>query len=98
MKTFKEEYQHWLDSPALSEAEWQELKAIENDDKEIEARFFAPLEFGTAGLRGEMAVGLHRMNVHHPPRHPGFRERHQGRGAGGLRKGRGHCLRLQGEQ
>ena len=64
MKTFKEEYQHWLDSPALSEAEWQELKAIENDDKEIEARFFAPLEFGTAGLRGEMAVGLHRMNVH----------------------------------
>ena len=64
VKTFKEEYQHWLDSPALSEAEWQELKAIENDDKEIEARFFAPLEFGTAGLRGEMAVGLHRMNVH----------------------------------
>lgn len=61
---FKEEYQRWLDSPALSEAEWQELKAIENDDKEIESRFFAPLEFGTAGLRGEMAVGLHRMNVH----------------------------------
>ncbi len=64
MKTFKEEYQRWLDSPALSEAEWQELKAIENDEKEIESRFFAPLEFGTAGLRGEMAVGLHRMNVH----------------------------------
>lgn len=64
VKTFKEEYQRWLDSPALSEAEWQELKAIENDEKEIEARFFAPLEFGTAGLRGEMAVGLHRMNVH----------------------------------
>lgn len=64
MRTFREEYQRWLDSPALSEAEWQELKAIENDEKEIESRFFAPLEFGTAGLRGEMAVGLHRMNVH----------------------------------
>lgn len=64
MRTFREEYQRWLDSPALSEAEWQELKAIENDDQEIESRFFAPLEFGTAGLRGEMAVGLHRMNVH----------------------------------
>ena len=64
MKTFKEEYQRWLDSPALSEAEWQELKAIENDEKEIESRFFAPLEFGTAGLRGVMAVGLNRMNVH----------------------------------
>ena len=64
MRTYKEEYQRWMDSPALSEAEWQELKSIENDDKEIESRFFAPLEFGTAGLRGEMAVGLHRMNVH----------------------------------
>ena len=62
--SYKEEYQRWLDSPALSTAEWEELKAIENNDKEIESRFFAPLEFGTAGLRGEMAVGLRRMNVH----------------------------------
>ncbi len=62
--SYKEEYQRWLDSPALSTAEWEELKAIENNEKEIESRFFAPLEFGTAGLRGEMAVGLRRMNVH----------------------------------
>ena len=40
---YKEEYQRWLDSPALSTAEWEELKAIENNDKEIESRFFAPL-------------------------------------------------------
>ena len=33
MRTYKEEYQRWMDSPALSEAEWQELKSIENDDK-----------------------------------------------------------------
>jgi phosphoglucomutase len=64
MKTYKETYQYWLDSPALSEAEWNELSAISEDDGEIKSRFFAPLEFGTAGLRGEMAVGLHRMNVH----------------------------------
>ena len=64
MRTYKEEYQRWLDSPALSEAEWQELKAIENDEHEIESRFFAPLAFGTAGLRGTMATGLHHMNVH----------------------------------
>ena len=62
--SYQEEYQRWLDSPALSTAEWEELKAIENNPKEIESRFFAPLEFGTAGLRGEMAVGLRRMNVH----------------------------------
>ena len=35
-----------------------------NDEKEIENRFFAPLEFGTAGLRGTMKVGLHHMNIH----------------------------------
>ena len=62
--TYKEEYRHWLNSPALSEAEWQELDAIKDDDKEIESRFFAPLEFGTAGLRGTMKLGLHHMNVH----------------------------------
>ncbi len=62
--SYKDEYQHWLDSPALSTAEWEELKAIENNEKEIESRFFAPLEFGTAGLRGEMALGLRRMNIH----------------------------------
>ena len=64
MRNYKEEYQHWLDSPALSEDEWAELNAIANDEKEIESRFFAPLEFGTAGLRGTMKVGLHHMNVH----------------------------------
>ena len=64
MRNFKEEYQRWLDSPALSDAEWKELDAIRDDEKEIESRFFAPLEFGTAGLRGTMKVGLHHMNVH----------------------------------
>lgn len=66
MKTYncKDEYRRWLDSPALSEAEWAELKSIENDEKEIESRFYSPLEFGTAGLRGQMKVGLHNMNIH----------------------------------
>ncbi|MEG2007269.1 MAG: phospho-sugar mutase [Oscillospiraceae bacterium] len=64
MKTYKQEYQRWLDSPALSEEEWKELSAISEDENEKESRFYAPLEFGTAGLRGVMAVGLHRMNVH----------------------------------
>ena len=64
MRNYKEEYQRWLDSPALSESEWEELNSIADDEKEIESRFFAPLEFGTAGLRGTMKVGLHHMNVH----------------------------------
>ena len=63
-RSYKEEYQYWLDSPALGEEEWKELSAIADDDKEIESRFYAPLEFGTAGLRGIMATGLNRMNIH----------------------------------
>ncbi|MBQ8264397.1 MAG: phospho-sugar mutase [Oscillospiraceae bacterium] len=61
---YKAEYEKWLDSPALSEREWKELHDIRNDEKEIENRFFAPLDFGTAGLRGTMKVGLHHMNIH----------------------------------
>ena len=61
---FMQEYEKWLASPALSQAEKDELAALKSDPKEIEARFYGPLEFGTAGLRGTMAVGLHNMNVH----------------------------------
>ncbi|MBR3174511.1 MAG: phospho-sugar mutase [Oscillospiraceae bacterium] len=64
MRNYMEEYQRWLDSPALSEEEWGELNAIREDEKEIRERFFAPLEFGTAGLRGTMKTGLHNMNIH----------------------------------
>ncbi len=62
--TYMENYEKWLGSPALSSEEVAELKAIAGDPKEIESRFFGPLEFGTAGLRGTMAVGLNRMNIH----------------------------------
>ena len=61
---FMQEYEKWLHSPALSPAEHAELEAIRNDPKEIESRFFGPLEFGTAGLRGTMYTGLHNMNIH----------------------------------
>lgn len=64
MMSYKSEYQRWLDSPVLSEAEWKELAAIEGNDKEIKSRFYAPLEFGTAGLRGIMGMGINRMNIH----------------------------------
>ena len=61
---YRDEYEKWLNSPALSAAEKEELRSISGDEKEIESRFFAPLEFGTAGLRGTMCVGLHQMNIH----------------------------------
>jgi len=64
MSSFMDEYAHWMDSPALSESEWKELNDILGDEEEIKSRFFAPLEFGTAGLRGIMGMGLNRMNRH----------------------------------
>ena len=61
---YMKEYQKWLNSGVLTEAELQELKAIADDPKEIESRFYGPLEFGTAGLRGTMKMGLHHMNIY----------------------------------
>ena len=59
---YRKEYEKWLASPALTAEERAELEAIKDDDKEIKERFYAPLEFGTAGLRGTMKMGLHQMN------------------------------------
>ncbi len=61
---YKKAYEQWLSSPALDQTEKAELTAIAGDEKEIESRFFSQLEFGTAGLRGTMGVGLYRMNIH----------------------------------
>ena len=62
--SYRENYENWLNSPALSQEEKAELEAIRMDEKEIESRFFDQLAFGTAGLRGTLGVGLYRMNVH----------------------------------
>ena len=64
MSNYKQEYEKWLNSGVLTEAELKELRDIAGDEREIKSRFFAPLEFGTAGLRGTMKMGLHQMNVY----------------------------------
>ena len=64
MMRYQQEYEKWLQSGVLTAAELEELKAIAGDEKEIESRFYGPLEFGTAGLRGTMKMGLHQMNVY----------------------------------
>ena len=61
---YLQEYQKWLNSGVLTPEEHAELAAIQDDPKEIESRFYGPLEFGTAGLRGTMAMGLHHMNLY----------------------------------
>ena len=59
---YMSEYSRWLSRPELTAEERAELTAIKDNQEEIESRFFAPLSFGTAGLRGVLGVGLYRMN------------------------------------
>lgn len=61
---YKEIYEKWLSSDALTETEKKELSEIESDEKEIEYRFGKDLEFGTAGMRGIIGLGTNMMNVH----------------------------------
>ncbi len=61
---YMENYTRWLESDALSDADKQELKAIANDSKEIEERFYRELEFGTAGMRGILGIGTNRINIY----------------------------------
>lgn len=62
--SYQAQYERWLHSPTLSQPEKDELAALSHNAGEIEDRFFSLLQFGTAGLRGVMGVGLRRMNVH----------------------------------
>lgn len=61
---YKKVYEEWLANPYFDEATKAELRAISEDEKEIKERFYADLEFGTAGLRGIIGAGTNRMNVY----------------------------------
>ncbi|MBR6781667.1 MAG: phospho-sugar mutase, partial [Clostridia bacterium] len=64
MSNYLDNYNRWLNSDKLTEAEKAELLSIKDDDAEIQLRFTDYLSFGTAGLRGTMKVGMNAMNVH----------------------------------
>lgn len=61
---YRDIYQNWLDNPYFDEATKKELLDIADDEKEIKERFYAELEFGTAGLRGIIGAGINRMNIY----------------------------------
>ncbi len=56
------EYQRWLDSDVLTPAEKAELLSIKDNEETKELRFGAPMDFGTAGLRSTMYLGIGSMN------------------------------------
>lgn len=62
--TYKEKYELWLTSDYFDEDTKNELRAIAEDEKEIEDRFYKGLEFGTGGLRGMIGAGENRMNIY----------------------------------
>ena len=60
--SYNEEFKRWLDSEALDESERAELLSI-NDDEDTKAlRFACSMDFGTAGLRSTMYMGIGCMN------------------------------------
>ncbi len=61
---FLKQYEKWLANETLDSSLRNELLAIKNDEKEIKERFYAPLSFGTAGLRGIIRAGINGMNIY----------------------------------
>ena len=59
--TYNADFLRWKDAPTLTADQRAELAAL-TDPQEINDRFYRTLEFGTAGLRGIMGMGLNRMN------------------------------------
>lgn len=59
---FVTNYKTWIEKCDAKERE--ELLALEGDEKEIKERFTLPLAFGTAGMRGTIALGISNMNVY----------------------------------
>lgn len=62
MREYIKKYNEWMNNPYFDDETKQELKAIQNDKKEIEDRFYKELEFGTGGLRGVIGYGTNRIN------------------------------------
>ncbi|MBO5336814.1 MAG: phospho-sugar mutase [Lachnospiraceae bacterium] len=61
---FMDEFKFWLEDDYFDQDTKNELLAIQDDEKEIEERFYKELEFGTGGLRGVIGAGTNRMNVY----------------------------------
>lgn len=61
---YMDEYRFWLENDYFDEATKAELKAIADDEAQIEDRFYRDLEFGTGGLRGVIGAGTNRMNIY----------------------------------
>lgn len=60
----RKKYMEWMENPYFDEKTKSELRSIQNNEAEIQDRFYCELEFGTAGLRGVVGAGTNRMNLY----------------------------------
>ena len=64
MREYKKRYDEWMGNPYFDKETKEELKAIQDNEREIEDRFYKELEFGTGGLRGVIGHGTNRINIY----------------------------------
>lgn len=62
--SWKDTYQKWNEFQGLDQTLRAELDSLAGNDKELEDAFYTPMEFGTAGMRGVLGVGINRMNIY----------------------------------
>ncbi|KRM06557.1 phosphoglucomutase [Liquorilactobacillus ghanensis DSM 18630] len=62
--SWEETYNSWVNYPELDAELKKELEAIKNNPEKKEEAFYAPMEFGTAGMRGVIGAGINRMNIY----------------------------------
>ncbi|MCA5012659.1 MULTISPECIES: phospho-sugar mutase [unclassified Enterococcus] len=61
--SWEQVYEKWINEENIPENLKKELKDLKEDPEKCEDAFYAPLEFGTAGMRGILGAGINRMNI-----------------------------------
>lgn len=61
---YKKQYDFWCENEYFDEATRKELIELQDDEAEIQDRFYKDLAFGTGGLRGVIGAGTNRMNIY----------------------------------
>ena len=61
--SWEQVYEQWENETDLPEKLKKELSDLKNDPEKCQDAFYAPLEFGTAGMRGILGAGINRMNI-----------------------------------
>lgn len=62
--SWEQVYQQWANEENLEENLKKQLTDLSQDPEKLEDAFYAPLEFGTAGMRGILGPGINRMNIY----------------------------------